>query len=53
MTLMNHDVPLTQEQWTTILDALNRTVERGDKLLTGAVKENVDMLFTKLIIQAY
>jgi len=25
-------------------------VARGDKMLTGAVKENIDMMFTKLII---
>ena len=50
MTLLNHDTPLTQEQRSTILDALNRAVTRGDKLFTGAAKENLDMMFTKLII---
>jgi len=50
MTLLNHDAPLTQEQRPTILDALNRAVARGDKLFTGAAKENLDMMFTKLII---
>jgi hypothetical protein len=34
MTLLNHAVPLTQEQRSTILDALNRAVTRGDKLFT-------------------
>jgi hypothetical protein len=34
MTLLNHTAPLTQEQRPTILDSLNRTVERGDKLFT-------------------
>ena len=32
MTLLNHAAPLTQEQRSTILDALNRAVARGDKL---------------------
>jgi hypothetical protein len=41
MTLLNHAAPRTQEQRTTILDALNRAVARGDKLLTGAAKENL------------
>jgi hypothetical protein len=50
MTLLNHAAPLTQEQRPTILDALNRDVTRGDKLFTGAAKENLDMMFTKLII---
>jgi hypothetical protein len=50
MKLMNHAAPLTQEQRPTILDALNRAVARGDKLFTGAAKENLDMMFTKLII---
>jgi hypothetical protein len=50
MTLLNHAAPLTQEQRPTILDALNRAVARGDKLFTGAAKENLDMMFTKLII---
>ena len=46
MTLLNHAAPRTQEQRPTILDALNHTVARGDKLLTGVVKENLDMMFT-------
>ncbi len=50
MTFLNHAAPLTQEQRPTILDALNRAVTRGDKLVTGADKENLDMMFTKLII---
>ena len=50
MTLLNHAAPRTEEQRTTILDALNRAVARGDKLFTGAAKENIDMMFTKLII---
>ncbi len=50
MTFLNHAEPLTQEQRPTILDALNHTVTRGDKLFTGAAKENLDMMFTKLII---
>ena len=51
MTLLNQVSPLTQEQWPTILDTLNHIVSRGDKLLTGVVKENIDMMFTKLTIQ--
>ena len=35
---------------STILDALNHVVVRGDKLFTGATKENPDTMFTKLII---
>ena len=50
MTLLFHAAPLTQEKRPTILDALNRAVARGDKLFTGAGKENLDMMFTKLII---
>ncbi len=50
MTLLNHAAPLTQEKRPTMLDALNRAVTRGDKLFTGAAKENLDMMFTKLII---
>jgi hypothetical protein len=50
MTLLNHAAPLTQEQRQTILDALSRAVARGDKLFTGVAKENLDMMFTKLII---
>ena len=50
MTLLNQVVPLTQEQRTNILDTLNHTVTRGDKLFTGTAKENLDMMFTKLII---
>jgi len=42
MTLLNQVVPLTQKQWTNILDTLNHTVTRGDKLLTGAAKENIE-----------
>jgi hypothetical protein len=47
---LNQVVPLTKEQWSTILDTLNRAVARGNKLLTGAAKENIDMMFTKLIV---
>ena len=50
MTLLNVSAPRTQDQRSTILDTLNRAVTRGDKLLTGAAKENLDMMYTKLII---
>ena len=48
MTLLNHAPPLTQEQRPTILDTLNCAMARGDKFFTGAVKENLEMMFTKL-----
>ena len=49
MTLINHDVPESVPQ-NSIIQSLHRTFARGDKLLTSQDEENLDMMFTRLLI---
>ena len=51
MTLFNQDVPDTVARQNPIMQCLDRAVARGDKLFTGQAKKNLDMMFTKLLIQ--
>ena len=49
MTLFNQDVPEVVPQ-NPNMQSLHRTLVRGDTLLTGQAEENLDMMFTKLVI---
>ena len=49
MTLLNQDVPGAIPQ-NPIVQSLQRALARGDELLTGQAEENLDMMFTKLLI---
>ena len=49
MTLLNQDVPEAVPK-NLIMQSLHRVLERGDNLLTGQLEENLDMMFTKLLI---
>ena len=51
MTLLNQDVPEAVARQNPIIQSLDRALTRGDKLFTGQPKENLDMMFTKLLIQ--
>ncbi len=58
MTLLNHDAPRTQEQRPTILDTLNHTVSRGDKLFTVTdthqhIDRDLYTYMTSYLAQAY
>ncbi len=50
MTLLNQDVPEAVARQNPIIQSLDRALTRGDKLFTGQPKENLDMMFTKLLI---
>ena len=49
MTLLNPDVPEVVLQ-NPIMQSLQRVLARGNKMLTGQVEENLDMMLTKLLI---
>ncbi len=58
MTLLNHAAPRTREQRSTILDALNCAVARGDKFFTVTdTHQHVDRglytYMTSYLAQAY
>jgi hypothetical protein len=56
MTLLNHAVPLTQEQRSTILDALHRPVVRTLVIVTDTHKHIDRVLYTYMtsyLAQAY
>ena len=50
MILLNQAVPGIEKQQSSNIENLNRAITRGDKLLIGRSKENLDMMFKKLII---
>ena len=50
MTLFNQDVLEVVPQ-NPIIQSLQCALLRGDKLLTGQAEENLDMMFTKPVIQ--
>jgi hypothetical protein len=45
------DAEKAVERQNPIIQSLDRVLTRGDKLFTGQPKENLDMMFTKLLIQ--
>jgi hypothetical protein len=47
--LLNQAVPGMEKQQSSIMQSLNCAITRGNKLLTSRAKENLDMMFTKLI----
>ena len=50
MNLFNKAVPDAGPQQNPVMQSLERALPRGDKLFTGHAKENLDMMFTKLLI---
>ena len=49
MTLLNQDVPEAVPQ-NPIMQSLKCVLTMGNKLLTGQAEENLDMMFTKVLI---
>ena len=49
MVLLNQDVPEVVSQ-NPIMQSLQCTLARGDKMFTGQAEENLDMMFTKLLM---